>query len=86
MLESNEVACGGQCVYPMGDRWRVGHVTSGTFSPILNRSIALAQVAPEYAQPEMVLEVGFMDGIKRRVRAEVGPLSLYDPSKSRVRG
>ncbi|MEB3357641.1 MAG: DUF1989 domain-containing protein [Synechococcales bacterium] len=86
MLESNEVACGGQCVYPVGDRWRVGHVTSGTFSPILNRSIALAQVAPEYAQPGMALEVGLMDGVKRRVCAQVGPLSLYDSTKSRVRG
>lgn len=85
MLDSNEVACGGQCVYPVGERWRVGHVTSGTFSPILNRSIALAQVAPEYAQVGTKLEVGWMDGIKRRIRAEVGPLSLYDPTKSRVR-
>ncbi|MEL7316036.1 MAG: DUF1989 domain-containing protein, partial [Cyanobacteria bacterium J06559_3] len=85
MLRSNEVACGGQCVYPVGDRWRVGHVTSGTFSPVLNRSIAMAQVAPEYAQDGMELEVGFMDGLKRRVRAQVGPLSLYDPTKSRVR-
>ncbi|PSN17201.1 glycine cleavage protein T, partial [filamentous cyanobacterium CCP5] len=85
MLESNEVACGGQCVFPVEERWRVGHVTSGTFSPILNRSIALAQVAPEFAQPGTELAVGLMDGIKRRVRAEVGPLSLYDPTKSRAR-
>ncbi|MGF1499454.1 MAG: DUF1989 domain-containing protein [Elainellaceae cyanobacterium] len=86
MLESNEVACGGQCVFPVGDRWRVGHVTSGTFSPVLNRSIALAQVAPEYAQPGMELEVGLLDGIKRRIPTEVGPLSLYDPTKSRAKG
>ncbi len=91
ILEGNEVACGGQCVYPQGASskehyaWRVGHITSGTFSPILNRSIALAQIAPEYAQPGTVLEVGFMDGIKRRIPAQVGPLSLYDPTKSRVR-
>ncbi|NER83458.1 MAG: DUF1989 domain-containing protein [Leptolyngbya sp. SIO1D8] len=85
MLDSNEVACGGQCVYPVGERWRVGHVTSGTFSPVLNRSIALAQVAPEYAQVGTELEVGLMDGIKRRIRTKVGPLSLYDPTKSRVR-
>jgi len=39
MLESNEVACGGQWIYPVGDRWRVGHVTSGTFSPVLIRTI-----------------------------------------------
>ncbi|MGD1859306.1 MAG: DUF1989 domain-containing protein [Leptolyngbyaceae cyanobacterium] len=94
-LDGSEVACGGQCVYPVGDgpsgpaygqRWRVGHVTSGTFSPVLNRSIALAQVAPEYAQPGMELEVGLLDGLKRRVRSTVGPLSLYDPTKSRVKG
>ncbi len=85
MLQSNEVACGGQWVYPVGERWRVGHVTSGTFSPILNRSIALAQVAPGYAAPGTVLEVGLMDGLKRRISAEVGPLSLYDSTKSRAR-
>ncbi|MEL6382175.1 MAG: DUF1989 domain-containing protein [Cyanobacteria bacterium J06626_18] len=84
-LASNEVADGGQCIYPVGERWRVGHVTSGTFSPVLNRSIALAQVAPEYTQSGLELEVGLMDGLKRRVRAEVGPLSLYDPNKSRVK-
>ncbi|MEM6426113.1 MAG: DUF1989 domain-containing protein [Cyanobacteria bacterium P01_D01_bin.128] len=86
ILDSNEVACGGQCVYPTSDRWRVGQVTSGTFSPVLNRSIALAQIAPEYAQIGTTLEVGLMDGIKRRISAKVGPLSLYDPAKSRVKG
>lgn len=85
ILDGNEVACGGQCVYPVGDRWRVGHITSATFSPALNCSIALAQVAPEYAQVGTALEVGVMDGMKRRIRAEAGPLSLYDPTKSRVR-
>ena len=85
ILAGNEVACGGQGVYPVGDRWRVGHVTSGTFSPILNGSIAIAQVAPEYAEQGMALEVGLLDGFKHRIRAKVGPLSLYDPTKSRVR-
>ncbi|WP_347277462.1 DUF1989 domain-containing protein [Pseudanabaena sp. FACHB-2040] len=85
VLESNEVACGEQCVFAEGERWRVGHVTSGTFSPILNRSIAMAQVVPEFAAPGTVLEVGFMDGLKRRVKATVGPLAAYDPTKSRVR-
>lgn len=85
VLESNEVAAYGQCVHPLGERWRVGVVTSATFSPILNRSIALAQVAPESAVPGTELEVGFMDGMKRRVKATVGPLSAYDPTKSRVK-
>ncbi|MBE9182868.1 DUF1989 domain-containing protein [Oculatella sp. LEGE 06141] len=85
MLESNDVAGCGQCVFPTGDRWRVGTVTSGTFSPILNRSIALAQIVPEYAAIGTELEVGLMDGMKRRVKAIVGSLSAYDPTKSRVR-
>lgn len=85
VLEGNEVASHGQAVYPVGDRWRIGKVTSATFSPILNRSIAMAQVVPEFCQPETQVEVGLMDGMKRRVRATVGPLAAYDPTKSRVK-
>jgi aminomethyltransferase len=85
LLAGNEVAGHGQCVYPVGERWRVGMITSGTFSPILDRSIALAQVVPEYAALDTELEVGFVDGKKRRVRAIVAPLAAYDPTKSRVR-
>jgi aminomethyltransferase len=85
VLEGNEVACGGQCVYAPGQPWRIGHVTSGTFSPILNCNIAIAQIAPEYAKPGTLVEVGFLDGIKHRDRATVGHLSAYDPTKSRVR-
>ncbi|MDX2214985.1 MAG: DUF1989 domain-containing protein [Oculatellaceae cyanobacterium bins.114] len=85
VLEGNEVAAGGQCIHPLGERWRVGTITSGTFSPILNRSIALAQVTPEYAELGTVLEVGLVDGMIRRVRATVGTLAAYDPTKSRVR-
>ena len=84
VLDGNEVARYGQCVYAGGERWRVGSVTSGTFSPLLNRSIAIAQVVPEYAQIGTKLEVGFVDGQVRR-QVVVGPLAAYDPSKSRVR-
>lgn len=85
VLAGNEVAAHGQSVYPVGERWRVGMITSATFSPILHQSIALAQVAPEYGAIGTELEVGFVDGMKRRVRAIVGPLAAYDPSKSRVK-
>jgi aminomethyltransferase len=84
-LEGNEIAVPGSCLHPINQRGRVGTITSATFSPILNRSIALAQVVPEAAAMGTELEVGFMDGLKRRVRATVGPLSAYDPTKSRVR-
>lgn len=86
VLEGNEVAAHGQCIHPPGDRGRVGVITSATFSPILNRSIAMAQVVPEAATPGTVLEVGLMDGMKRRIPATVGTLAAYDPTKSRVRG
>jgi Glycine cleavage system T protein (aminomethyltransferase) len=84
-LAGNEVARGGQGVYAEGQPWRIGQVTSGTFSPLLNRSIAIAHIVPDYAQLGTVVEVGFLDGIKRRDRATVGPLSPYDPTKSRVK-
>ncbi len=85
VLEGNEVAGGGSSVHPVGEGWRVGTVTSATFSPILGRSIAMAQVVPEAAVVGTELEVGLLDGFRRRVRALVGPLAAYDPSKSRVR-
>ncbi len=85
VLEGNEVAEHGQCIYPVGERWRVGVITSATFSPILNKSIAMAQVVPEYATVGTQLEVGFVDGMVRRVKAIVGTLAAYDPSKTRVR-
>ncbi|PSR18332.1 hypothetical protein C8255_08050, partial [filamentous cyanobacterium CCP3] len=59
--------------------------TSATYSPVLNASIAMAQVVPEYAESGTIVEVGLLDGIKRRVRATVGPLAAFDPTKNRVR-
>jgi len=98
-LEGNEVAASrmikaggslpptssGMCVYSVGDRWRVGIITSATFSPILNQSIALAQIVPEYAAIGTELEVGLVDGKIRRVKATVGRMAAYDPDKIRVR-
>ena len=85
VLESNEVAAYGQNIYAHGERWRIGQITSATFSPILNRSIAMAQVVPDYAQTGTPVDVGLLDGIKRRVTATVGPLAAFDPTKSRAR-
>lgn len=85
VLEGPEVAAHGQPVFAAGERWRVGQITSATFSPILNASIALAQVVPEFANAGTMVEVGMLDGLKRRVRATVGSLAAFDPTKSRVR-
>ncbi len=84
-LEGSEVAPVGECVYASGDLFPAGRITSATFSPVLNRSIALAQVFPEYAAAGTVLEVGFVDGLLRRTRAVTGATAAYDPKKRRVR-
>ncbi|MGB3312557.1 MAG: DUF1989 domain-containing protein [Nodosilinea sp.] len=85
VLEGPEVAAHGQPVFAQGERWRVGHITSATFSPILKASIAIAQVVPEFAAAETRVEVGLLDGLKRRVMATVGPLAAFDPTKSRAK-
>ncbi len=85
VLEGPEVAAHGQPIFAAGERWRVGQITSATFSPVLNVSIAMAQVVPKYAEPGTFVDVGLLDGLKRRVRATVGTLAAFDPTKSRVR-
>jgi len=85
VLEGPEVAAHGQPVFALGERWRVGQITSAAFSPILNASIAMAQVVPGFAEAGTVVEVGLLDGLKRRVSATVGPLAAFDPTKGRVR-
>lgn len=87
VLEGNETVEHGQSIYAKGERWRIGQITSGTFSPILGRSIAMAQIVPEYAQTQtdMIVEVDLVGGFKRRAQAKVGPLAAFDPTKSRAR-
>jgi aminomethyltransferase len=61
--------------YPVhaGDR-RTGTVTSGTQSPTLGVPIAMADIAPEDAEPGTMLEVEIRDA---RVPARVVPLPFY---------
>ena len=84
-VAGNEVAPLGKHVYALGEDVPAGTITSATFSPCLNKSIALAQVFPEYAAHGTTLAVGFVDGMARRVPATVGPLAAYDPQKTRVK-
>ena len=43
------------------------------------------QIFPEYDQLYKVVEVGLLDGFKRRVSAVVVPLAAFDPKKSRAK-
>ena len=83
ILEGNEPVHHGDKIY--AGRFPVGVVTSSTLSPILKKQIALCRLAPEYAQAETILEVGHLDGHKKRLSAKVSTLPFYDPERTRVR-
>lgn len=55
-LEGRRVAREGADLYDSDSR-RIGHVTSGTFSPTLERPIAMAYVAPAMAVPGLGVDV-----------------------------
>ncbi len=82
-LEGNEVAGHGDEVY-VGRR-RVGVVTSGTRSPLLRSSIALCRMNVGYAEIGTEVEVGKLDGLQKRIPAQVVRVPFYDPEKKRPR-
>jgi aminomethyltransferase len=82
-LHGNETAGHGDPVY-VGRR-RVGVVTSGTRSPTLKRSIALARNTVQYAEIGTEVEVGKLDGLQKRIAARVVRFPFYDPDKTRPR-
>ena len=82
-LAGNETAGHGDCVH-IG-RARIGTVTSGTRSPILKKSIALARLDIAHAAPGTEVEIGKLDGHQKRLPAVVVPFPFYDPQKTKVK-
>lgn len=83
VLDSNETASHGDCVYV--GRSQVGVVTSGVRSPVLAASIAMCRIAVRYSRPGAQVEVGKLDGHLKRIPATVTTLPFYDPDKTRPR-
>lgn len=83
ILEGNEPVHHGDSIY--AGRYPVGIVTSSTNSPLLKKQIAMCRLAPEYAQLDKEVQVGQLDGHKKRLNAKVVSLPFYDPERSRVR-
>ncbi len=83
ILDGGEPTAHGESLYQ--GRYPVGVVTSATASPLLGKQIALARVAPEFAEPGTRLEIGKLDGHQKRLHAEVVKLPFYDPERTRVR-
>lgn len=82
-LDGNEVAAHGDCVH-IG-RSQVGVVTSGIRSPVLGAGIALCRIAVQYTAPGTRVEVGKLDGHRKRLAATVTTVPFYDPDKIRPR-
>jgi len=82
-VEGNEAAGHGDPLFV--GRQEIGVVTSGTRSPVLKRTIALARVAVGFAELGTDVEVGKLDGQQKRIPATVIGFPFYDPKKTRPR-
>ena len=82
-LAGNEPAAHGDCVH--AGRSQVGVITSGTRSPVLRKNIALCRMAVEYSQLGTEVDVGKLDGHRKRIPAVVVGFPFYDPDKIRPR-
>jgi aminomethyltransferase len=82
-VEGNEKTNHGDCVH--NGRAQIGIITSGIFSPILNKNIALCRVDIHFSEIGTKLEIGKLDGHQKRIQATVVKFPFYDPNKSRVK-
>jgi aminomethyltransferase len=82
-LEGNETAAHGDCVHV--GRSQVGVITSGTRSPVLRKNIALCRMAVEFSAIGTAVDVGKLDGHRKRIPAQVVRFPFYDPEKTRPR-
>ncbi len=82
-VSGGEPAAHGDAVY--AGRNQVGVITSATISPILRKNIALCRMAIEHSAIGNQVEVGKLDGLQKRIAAEVVRFPFYDPDKTRVR-
>jgi glycine cleavage system T protein len=82
-LAGNEPAQHGDCVHV--GRSQVGVITSATRSPVLRKNIALCRIAVQFAEIGTSVEVGKLDGHRKRIPARVVRFPFYDPDKTRPR-
>ncbi|MFZ4372095.1 MAG: DUF1989 domain-containing protein [Mycobacterium sp.] len=82
-IESNEAVGHGDCVH-IG-RAQVGVVTSGVRSPILGKNIALARLDALHSAIGTEVEIGKLDGLQKRLPAQIVKFAHYDPEKTRPR-
>jgi len=57
---------------------KIGHITSGTFSPLLNYGIGMAYVQTSHAQEENIVNVKIRG---KQAKAKIASFPFYDPQK-----
>ena len=66
-------------------RRQVGKATSGAWSPLLKKYLALARVTPAHATPGTTLHLEVtVEGHRRNAAATVVPLPFFDPPRKRT--
>jgi aminomethyltransferase len=72
-------------LYSAGSGEQVGYATSGCWSPLLKRYIALAHLEADHATPgtELAIEIT-VEHRRRRARARVATLPFFDPDRKRA--
>ena len=61
---------------------QIGKATSGTWSPMLKKYIAIARLKPQYARPgtQVDMEVT-IDAQRKQVRAQVVKMPFFNPPR-----
>lgn len=68
-----------------GSRKQVGRATSGTWSPVLKKNLALATVESRFAKPGTELRIeALIDYRRELVTARVAKLPFYDPPQKKA--
>ena len=68
LIDSQETVSHGDSVF--NGRFPVGVVTSSTYSPALKSQIALCRIEPQFAEPGTALEIGQLDGQRKRISGQ----------------
>jgi aminomethyltransferase len=66
---------------------QIGKATSGTWSPMLKKNIAIARLKPRYARPGTSVDMEVtIDAQRRQARATVVKTPFFDPPRKTARG
>ncbi|MEM7070211.1 MAG: DUF1989 domain-containing protein [Pseudomonadota bacterium] len=81
-FDSNDIPAHGAVVFK-GEQI-IGEITSPTYSPMFECTIAMARLAIEFCQNDNIVEIGQMDGHMKKLTARICNLPFVDPMRERA--